>query len=194
MNIEVCKLDGGKLLVNTKYLEVLRFNGLDTADSICGMESEPVKRKLKERGTERAFLKSPGQPEDLEVYIKRYSAIPIKDYLKSALNLKPVFSDGAFHEWDAILAFHLRGLNTMEPIAAARCREGTCLVTKGIRNYRRASELFPAFSAGDLQGKRRLIADIADLAGRMHSANFAHQDFYLVHMFVTPDEDCKLYI
>ncbi len=194
MPFEIEKLDGARLLVNSRFRGILEHNDLLDAESLWKVRSEPVKKKLRERGTERAMLADPGGGRPLEMFIKRYSPLPLKEYFKSALSLKPLFSDGAFHEWEAILSFHEKGIPTMEPVAVAKCADGTCLLTLGITNYRRASDLFPGFGAGDMTRRRRLVCEIARLAGAMHSANFAHQDFYLVHIFVKEDEGDKPYI
>ncbi len=184
MGIQVLQLDGGRLLVNEKYLRVLADNGIDAAESLWAVEGETVKKQLKYRGTERSLLKS---GEGLvEVFVKRYQPLPLKDRLKGLLSLKPVFPDCALHEWDSILAFHREGIDTMEPIAAGALADGRSVdMTLGIGKSRRASDIL---SEGcDSQTRRRLVEKIATLAARMHSARFAHQDFYLVHLFVKDD-------
>jgi hypothetical protein len=84
------------------------------------------------------------------------------------------------------MAFHSAGIPTMIPIAAGRNSDGrSVLLTLGITDYVRASELLPELREKKRQKERRqLILKIAELAGVMHAAKFAHQDFYLVHLFV----------
>ncbi|MEM4247852.1 MAG: lipopolysaccharide kinase InaA family protein [Candidatus Nanoarchaeia archaeon] len=182
------------MFVNQDYADILRYNGIEKADDLWNIKSESVKSKLKERGTSRAFLKLPGTAENLEIYIKRYTALPVKEYFKSAFSFKPIFISGAMHEWEATLSLIETGILTAEPIAAAKSSKGTCIVLRGIQNYIRASELLARFAnEKNFKSKRHLIAQIAEIAGKMHSANFAHQDFYLLHFFVQW-EDKKIYI
>ena len=76
----------------------------------------------------------------------------------------------------------------MIPVAAGRLPEGKSFVLSlGLNDYQRASEIFPELH--DDTRKKDLIGKIAELAGRMHAANIAHQDFYLVHMFVMNKTD-----
>ena len=174
------------MLVNKDYLSLLENNGISTLESLWDIQGEPVKKKLAERGTERVFLTSDESGDKVESYVKRYLPLPLKEYFKALTSFRPFFPSGAMHEWKAVLAFHEAGLSTMEPIAAGRFKDGRSVVMmKGITNYQRASDLLP-----QLQGdrRRRLILAIAEVSGKMHSAKIAHQDFYLVHLFVKKDD------
>lgn len=190
MEIRVEKWDDGNLLVNAEFAEILRSNSITTAEMLWAISSVPVKKYLRERSTERVCL----EPLKIETYIKRYLPLPLKDYIKAYISFKPIFSSGAFHEWDAILAFHKNDLPTVVPIAVGKSGRGSCILTLGITDYTRASELFSKFKLGDKKRKRLLIKKIANLAADMHSANFAHQDFYLVHIFVKEKEDDSIYL
>lgn len=190
MEIRVEKWDERNLLVNAEFAEILRSNSITTAKKLWDISSEPVKKHLKERSTECACL----EPVKIETYIKRYLPLPLKDYIKAYISFKPIFSSGAFHEWDAILAFHKNDLPTVIPIAVGKFGRKSCILTLGITDYIRASELFSKFKPEDKKRKRLLIKKIAKLAADMHSANFAHQDFYLVHILVKEKEDDSLYL
>ncbi|MBN1865227.1 MAG: hypothetical protein JW808_10035 [Victivallales bacterium] len=184
MGIQVRQLDGGRLLVNEDYIDVLSANGIETAGTLWAVEGETVKKCVESRGTERSYLKN--GTATLEVYVKRYQPVPLKERLKCMFGLKPVFPDCALHEWEAILAFHRERIETMVPIAAASLADGrTVDMTLGIASSRRASEILS--ESCPRQTRTRLVERIATLAGRLHSARFAHQDFYLVHLFVKDD-------
>lgn len=183
--ITVEALDNGSLLVNRDYIDLLHENNIDSSEKLWKLEGESVKKFVKERGTERAFLKTT-DGKQLETYIKRYQPLPFKEHFKGITSLKPVFTDGAIHEWNAILAFHDAGIPTMIPIAAGSLGDGrTVNITLGITDYRRASDVFA--DKPERETRITLIENIAKLAGEMHSAKFAHQDFYLVHLFVKDD-------
>jgi len=184
--IAVEKRDSTKLLFNAEFAEILDANNLATANAIWNLEGEDVKKQLSTRGTERVFLERHDGEGKIEAYLKRYTPLPIREYVKNIVSMRPFFPDGAKHEWDAILAFHAAGIETMEPIAVASPGDGRgALLTLGITEYRRASELFAEWDKKTKSAERALLTEkIAELAGKMHRACFAHQDFYLVHLFV----------
>ena len=185
--------DNGRLTIKSDFVNLLEYNGINAASSLWDLEGEAVKKILKERGTERVILKNPAGGT-VETYIKRYSRVPFKEKIKQAFSLK-FYTFDAFHEWRALHAFHRLGLNTMTPIAVANAGNGrSCNLTLGITNYIKAAELFKNFTPADRPRKLSLIKQAATLAGRMHAAGFAHQDLYLVHMFVRPEENDKIYL
>jgi heptose I phosphotransferase len=191
MEIKTETLDNGNLILNADYAELIKSNGIDTAEKLWSLSSEPVKKILKERGTEKAFLEK--GDEKLEAYIKRYTPPPLKEKIKAATSLKFKSFD-AYDEWDSLLAFHRNNLPTMIPLAVARSGKKTCILTLGITDYTRASQLFEEFTEKDEERKEKLILKIADLAGKMHSAGMAHQDFYLVHIFVKEKKDDEIFL
>jgi heptose I phosphotransferase len=193
MNFKTEPFDNKKLTINSDFIELLKFNGIDSASKLWSIEGEAIKKILTQRGTERAFLNTLDGGK-LEVYIKRYTKIPLKEKVKQAFSLK-FNSFDAVHEWNALRAFHNIGLDTMIPMAVAELGNGqTCNLTLGITDYIKAAELFKNFSSEDYVRKASLIKKIATIAGRMHAAGFAHQDFYLVHLFVCESEDDKIYL
>lgn len=191
MEIKTETINDGNLILNAEFAELLKSNGINTAEELWGLTSEPVKKLLKERGTEKAFLEN--GTEKIEVYIKRYTPPPLKEKLKAAMSLK-FKSFNAFDEWDSLIAFHRNNLPTMIPLATARIGEKTCILTLGITDYTRASKLFEEFTGEDRERKEKLIIKIADMAGKMHSAGMAHQDFYLVHIFVKEKNDDEIFL
>lgn len=185
MDISVAKLDNESLLINSDFADILRENNLVSVEALWNIEGESVKKFLKERGTERVFLKTVNGSE-LETYVKRYLPLPVKEFFKGFISFKPVFTAGALHEWESIIAFHHAGIPTMVPIAAGRLDDGRSVnISLGIQNYRRASDIFA--ENPDRETRKILIANIAGLAGKMHASKLAHQDFYLVHLFVKDD-------
>lgn len=179
MKITTEIIDNGRLFVNSEFMDLLRAHKLTSVSALWSVSSDPVKKVVKERGTEKLLL------DGTEYFIKRCSLSSIKERVKSAFSLKFRYFD-AMNEWNALLRFHELGLNTMTPVAAGSLPDGRTLVlTLGLRNYRRASEIFPELQ--DAAVKKDLIQKIAVLAGKMHANGIGHQDFYLVHMFVMND-------
>lgn len=194
MEIQLSATSTRSFRTNAAFESFLHYNRIASARSLYEMTSEPVKNILKERGTSRIFLKNSASGPETEFYIKRYLRPSIKDRVKCALSLKPVFGSGAIHEWNALCAFHRAGLNTMTPVAAGFFANKTCNLTLGIKDYVRASELFRNELQTDPERRRNLITKIAEYAARMHCAGLAHQDFYLVHLFIKPDENDDIYL
>ncbi len=193
--IKVNFQDDRRLLVNATFMELLSHNKLESAQDLWELESDTVKNAVKTRGTGRAFLQDPNGGQNIEVYIKRYLRPSLKDRIKCATSFKPIFPDGALHEWRALCRFHELGLKTMLPMAAADCgQRRTCNLTLGITDYIRASDLFADKSFTNPERRRKIIAEIAELLGKMHSSNLAHQDFYLVHLFIKPEENDAVYL
>ncbi len=193
--IKVETQDEGHLRVNTAFATLLRHNKIETASDLWDLESEPVKNAVRTRGTGRTFLKDPTGGKDIEVYIKRYLKPSLKDRIKCATSFKPIFPDGALHEWRALCRFHELGLKTMVPMAVADCgQHRTCNLTLGITDYIRASDLFAGELKNQPERRLRIIKKIAELLGEMHLAGLAHQDFYLVHLFIKPQENDALYL
>ena len=185
MDIQVEEYNNGSFLINEDFSDILQENKIESAEVLWKLKGDSVKKFLKERGTERVLLSTPDGTK-IETYIKRYLPLPGKEYLKGMISFKPVFSSGAIHEWESIIAFHQAGIPTMLPIAAGRFEDGRSVnITLGITHYRRASDIFE--EKPDRETRVKLIENIAKLAGAMHAAKFAHQDFYLVHLFIKED-------
>ena len=199
MKLLVGNYDDGRMEFNLEFSSLLSHNNLMSAKQLWEREGESVKKQRRERGTERILLDNPGG-EPVETFIKRYLPLSAKERLKRLISGHPQHSDGAFHEWKAILAFHEKNLPTMYPIAVGKAAKGTCLLTLGIAECVRASELLSAFNEvrhnrkAIIVRKRNLVARIARAAAIMHKSGMAHQDFYLVHIFVRPDERDKIFI
>ena len=194
MQIEVEHKDGDSLLFNADFARILEVNGISSFGDLWNMSGESVKNVLKERGTERVFLKSPEGSALTEAYIKRYRPEPFMSRMKNIMSLRPSRFPGAMNEWEAIIEFHRKNLPTMQPIACGASGGNSCILTLGITDYVRASDLFARFAKGERLRKRKLIMRIAELAAGMHLSKMAHQDFYLVHMFVKEEEDDRVFL
>jgi len=193
-SISVMTCDSNNLFVNRAYFELLRHNKIDTAQQLWDLNSTSVKNILKTRGTSKTYLSDPVNGKKVEVYIKRYLKPSLKDRFKCAISLKSSFRDGAMHEWRAICHLHELGLKTMIPLAVATIGNKTCNLTIGITDYIRASDFFSCQDSTDISRRNKIIKSIAAFAGVMHSNGLAHQDFYLVHIFIRPQENDAVYL
>lgn len=189
--METIEKGSGDLLVNKRFQSILDSNGIDSAVKLWNLAGEPVKKKLAQRGTERIVLKDNGK--DYECYLKRYRPRPIAEKVKNFLSLKFTSGEDALNEWRAFKNFAGKGISVPEPIAYGSIGNCNCILLSGLKDYIRASD-FLASPEIDPSRRRKVLNQIARLAALMHSANFAHQDFYLVHFFVILSDLDKVYI
>lgn len=187
-------LDHGRLIVNREFSEIIKANNLDSAARLWNVRSETVKAVIPERSTGRIWLKSPGTGDLLEFYIKRFVPASMGERLKNWICLKQGWYD-AFHEWRAINTLLDLGLDTMLPAAVAQAGANSCLLTLGITDFVRASDLMSELHIHkDRELRRRIICDTACIMAIMHANGIAHQDFYLVHLLIRPAENHRVYI
>jgi len=193
MKLQTEKWDKDKLIVNTAFAEILRKNKLETVSALWHSNTESVKEIIEERGTGRLFLQQTHGLQPMECYLKRYRPPTLKERLKNWVYGKGCYD--ALHEWKAIVEFNRLGISTMLPIAVGKSEGNSCILTAGIKNYSRASILLPALHDNKQEERRhRVISRIAKMLGTMHKFGFAHQDFYLVHIFIKEAENDKPYI
>jgi len=179
-------------LRDDRFDGILSENGIVSPQLLWSLKGEDAKKKTEARQIERICLRH--GPEKAEFYLKRYNPIPLMEIIKNRIALKPVFTDGAIHEWKALKAIEKLGIPAPKTAAAAKFADGrSCILTLGIKNYSRASNIL-SDPATPQRRRERIIGRIAEIAGRLHSANIAHQDLYLLHFFVTEAEDDKVHL
>jgi heptose I phosphotransferase len=195
--------DGGRLVVNRGFGDVLCANGLGTFEALMHYQGGDVaKNLLRERTTTRLVLKD-AAGRDRAFYLKRHGPAPWKEYVKPLLRLtRPML--GARHEWNAILRFHEAGIPTMTPVALGESGGESFLLTQGIEGCTKLSHWVEAIRAGTngthadhaangcqamLNGQsrqsREVVLSVAQIARTMHAAGLHHQDFYLTHFLVS---------
>lgn len=179
-------LDDGRLLVADEYLDLLRWNGLDTFEAVMRLESGRMMRSVPGRSTVRVELRRPHGGVQA-AFLKRYE----REYLtpgKRLLRLLrwPAAQDEARHEWRMIRVLRASGFNTASPMAVGQQRRGGLVV----RSFLMTAEIEDGVAAHDhmkrMDARRRriLIARVADLTRRFHGAGFIHKDYYLSHILV----------
>ena len=185
-------IKSGGMMINAAFSNLLEKNNISNIWELFALQGETVKKAVKQRGTERIFLNgSDDQP--LECYIKRCTAIPFREKIKCFFQLKRWNFD-SINEWHALLRFHEIGLNTMIPIAAGSLPNGSnCLLTLGLTGCIRATDFFSDGKYGP-EARSKAIDNIAVATAKMHNSGMAHQDLYMVHFFIKPEEDFAAYI
>lgn len=183
--------DGGRLLINAAYADLLKANGLTTALSLLRVNTgSVVKHALQQRRTLQVTLQSNTGP--VSCFLKYHGPAPFKEYLKPFSRLlKPII--GAGPEWSALLRFHELGIPTMTPLAYARLGRSSCLLTLAIEDCTKLSEWqarnLPLVRNNSPRTVWRIATQVAGIARKMHGAKLYHQDFYAGHLLVR--EDCS---
>ena len=193
---ELEKWDNGKITVNNSFAELLRRHQWVTFDEIWSRtaNADVTKNVRTDRVTLR-FTLNDGTTERT-FYIKRHSRSSWKEYIKPLLRLTwPIL--GARNEWNAIIHFHHAQIPTMTPVALGESGEHSFLITEGLENCTKLSNLKEI--SGDALSessprRRQLIHEIASVTRRMHSAGLHHQDFYLGHLMLSQSSPEILYV
>ena len=193
------------IVVNKAYREVLINNRLDTFQSWMEYtDGEIAKKVIQERSTVKFVLDEEGRQSSF--FLKRYTSPSVQEYLKCLIRFS--WPKSALNEWRAILRFHEIGLPTMVPVTEGAKRNSlgfitqSFVVTKEIKGAYRldaylARWLRKPLSKKEVQKKRRLIEQVAQITRKMHSMGLNHRDYYLCHIFIRTmeeNEDCELFI
>ncbi|MBW2645419.1 MAG: lipopolysaccharide core heptose(I) kinase RfaP [Deltaproteobacteria bacterium] len=193
--IEITPLNN--IVVNKAYKEVLVENRLDTFKSFMQYANvEIAKQVIKERSTARLILDD-GRTQSI-FFLKRHISPSVREYLKLLTRFS--WPKSAFNEWRAILRFHQVGLPTMVPVAAGEQKNSLGLViqsfllTKEIKDAHRldhylAQWLKKPLSKEQIQRKRLLVQQLAQMTQKMHTMGLNHRDYYLCHIFIRTTEE-----
>ena len=192
----ITPLDEGRLEVNRAFLPLLESNGLVTFKALMSHPGHAVaKCAVKERHTVRLDLETESG-EKRHFFLKRYVPPRARDRLKAYLRLKCP-APGARQEWHAMWTFMQIGLPGPVPVACGQDGGSSLVLSEGVRHVTRLSE----WADRDLERsdggksrvlsvKRKIIEEMADIVGRMHSAGLHHQDLYLCHFLCGSEQEC----
>lgn len=194
--------DHGRLKINRIFADLLRRHHWSTFEVIWSKTAEAaIAKKLRTDRVTLRFTLNDGQA-DRVFYIKRHSQSALQEYIKPLLHFRwPIL--GARNEWNALLAFHEAGLPTMTPVALGERGANSFLITEGLEDCTKLSEL-PALSPGvppndlicstaistnDL--RTLLVRRVARVTQQMHRAGLHHQDYYLGHLLMPNRVSCE---
>jgi heptose I phosphotransferase len=194
--------DAGRLRVNQDFGRILEANRLTSFEALFDFAGGTVVREVGSRRTARIVLQGADGRGDQTFFLKRHSPPRLSERLRPLFSLSmPIV--GARNEWEGILKFHAAGIPTMTPVAFGEHNGRSLVMTQDLGTPRTLLDWVNE-TAGEHSGPRQddtaqssavkheLIARVADIARRMHSAGLHHQDFYLNHMLCcgepeTPD-------
>ena len=180
------------MVVNRDFADLLKRNGWDTFEAVWAKSADAaVAKNLRTDRVTLRFTLSDGKQSRV-FYIKRHQRSSWKEYIKPLLRLTwPIL--GARNEWNALLDFHQAGLPTMIPVAIGELGENSFLITEGLEDCTKLSEL-KSDHTQSFAGRVKLIKQIAWLAKTMHGAGMHHQDFYLGHILRSNSNPDQLFV
>ncbi len=185
-NFEFDRWDRGRLLVNHDFAALFRAVRWTTFEAVWAATSQAA--VAKDAGTERVTCRFelPGPEGSQAFFIKRHTSPSLYEAIKPLLHGK-MPCHGAKVEWDGLVAFHDAGLATMVPVALGQGGSESFLITVELQGCTKLSEC-PAAE------QTEWLVPVAEVARRMHSAGWHHQDFYLGHLLRPDDHDGPIHI
>jgi heptose I phosphotransferase len=193
--IEIDQWDRGRMEVNRRFGGALEGGGLTTFDAVFNLAGGKIVRSVGSRSTVRVQMNSAGI--DQAFYLKRHAPPSLVERARPVMHLsRPIV--GARNEWEAILRFHAAGIPTMVPVAFGESEGRSFVMTEDLGSDRTLLDWVNETANGRpsrakagasdvARLKRALLAQVAQIARRMHAAGLFHQDFYLNHMLCCGD-------
>ncbi|MCX6358043.1 MAG: hypothetical protein NT045_09280 [Candidatus Aureabacteria bacterium] len=180
----------GHLVIDERYQPALKAAGIDSYASLMRFAGGEL---LRDKGVRRirwiALQENIPGSAPVTVYLKQHRRGSLLGTLKALLALRLPLSPAAT-EWEAIMALHAAGVETMSPVALAERRLFPALGPSAILTLAAEGERLEdsvRFLSGKSAKKRCIIAALAECARRMHAAGLNHRDFYLSHIFLRRD-------
>jgi heptose I phosphotransferase len=130
-------------------------------------------------------------------YLKRHERLPWPGRLAALLGREGRHSPAAV-EWDRLEQTRALGVAVPDVIAVGEsvgpgASARSFLLVAELTDQLALHEAIPHRARTDPAGfpawKRRVVAELAALAARLHGDCFFHKDFYLCHVFIRPDGD-----
>ncbi|MFH0963263.1 MAG: lipopolysaccharide kinase InaA family protein [Planctomycetota bacterium] len=182
-----------RLLVHADYAQALADAGLATTLDFLYCEGSAIRAK-ESRSISRLTLKT-GE-RSVPLYLKRHEGQTLGQVLAELLRTGRIESPG-LHEAANIQLLRSRGIAA--PIVVAAGEElkpfwtrRSFLLTAALEGARPLDDFFREKSAQAPRLKTKIIDHLARLARHLHASGFHHQDFYLNHVFIRPDEKPEL--
>lgn len=181
--------DNGRLLVNPSFAAIMRSNGLDTFERVLSRPELTEAKNLRSDRITSRFEMANAQGKLESYFLKWHGRSPLKDYIKPVLQLKrPIV--GAWNEWLAMHRFAQTGIPSMLPVAFGAHESQTYVVSKGVEDCVKLSEL-AADPKADISDDdwRAIFHLLGKMTRKIHDAGLYHQDYYLGHLLLPNDRD-----
>ncbi len=189
---EFVVLDKGKLLLRKRWTELLRRSGLESYEDFMSTMQGEILGERADRVRMRITLESPDGTQVF--YLKRHHRLGFFGRLARGLGISPKVSAG---RQELINILHLKGaeLATMTVAAAGEGEgvAGSFIMVENLAGYEPLDDFLKGFLAksdqpGQVQKKRELIRAVGSYVRKLHGAGMVHQDLYLCHLFVRPED------
>lgn len=188
-------LDAGRMWANQEFLPHLQRAGLTSFASMMAAQSGELLRTLSDRENWRLELDRGGQGRQ-KMYLKKHRIRSWTHWLRAKLGAGPGVTPGRIEALN-VERLEQSGIAAMRLVAYGerlRC-DGVAesfVLTEELAGYqqldhflrRRFAPLNGAASSRRDPNLQRLVAAVADVAGRFHRAGFNHRDLYCCHFFI----------
>lgn len=178
------------LIINERFFEFLKNNSLADFQGLANFESAGRFKKNRFRSVSKIEVKG-------KTFYLKLHLWPWREKIKSLVPWVRL-EDGR-NEWRNMILLDNLGFKTMTPVAFGERRKWwlpvlSLTLTEDIKNAERLETYFPAhfsppLDRNKIRGKRSLIKEIAILARDFHGKGLNHQDFYLGHLFIRPEDN-----
>ena len=182
---EVRSVKCNGLIVNEKYLPLLRAARLDSYEALLNYAGEADSTAIKKNRTILRFRCGPEQ-----FFLKRHGKCSWKEGLKRILFGRQRSSGLA--EWKNILRLKSAGLPIPDPVATGERllfgmleRDSLC-VTQAVEGKSLEAALPESFAPGrrsEWEAKKCVGGRVGRLVRELHCNGFCHKDLYLCHIF-----------
>ncbi len=189
---EFVVLDKSKLLVCKRWTELFRRAGLESfEDFMSTMQGEIIGQRA-DRVRMRIKLDSPDGSQIF--YLKRHHRPGFSGRLARGLGISSKVSAG---RQELINILHLKKfeLATMSVAAVGEGKgaAGSFIMVEELAGYEPLDDFLKVFLAKSdqpqhLQRKWELIRAVGSYVRKLHGAGMVHQDLYLCHLFVRPEQ------
>ena len=192
---EFVVLDKGRLLLQKRWTELFRRGGLESfEDFMCTMQGQIIGQRA-DRVRMRIELDSPDGREVF--YLKRHHRPGLLGRLARGLGISPKVSAGR-QELINILHLKRSELATMSVAAVGEGEggAGSFIMVEELTGYEPLDDFLKGFLSksdqpGQVQKKRELIRAVGSYVRKLHEAGMVHQDLYLCHLFVRPENPAE---
>lgn len=190
---EFLVLDQGQLLLRKRWLELLRGASLKSFEDFMSTMQGEILGERSNRVRMRITLKSLDGPWIF--YLKRHHRPGFFGRLARGLGISSKVSAGR-QELTNIIRLKKAKLATMTVAAVGESldgADGSFIMVENLAGYESLDDFLKDFlpksnQPEQVRKRRELIRAVASYIRKLHGAGMVHQDLYLCHLFVRPED------
>ncbi len=184
------------LRIHPDFVDLVRRHHLNHFNVLYHLKEGELFKKNRFRSVVRIYLR--GSHGKAHIFHLKRHFPPLWERLKTVLTGFQI-RDGAENEWKKMMRLEEIGIRTMTPVAFGAIRKmglpyRSLTLTEHLYGADKLEDYLPArfgdarLSREQIAQKRRIIEKTARWARIFHGSGFHHQDFYLGHIFIRPEE------